>query len=371
MKKTTLVLLASLPLLAPILEAQTTVHTNPVGFINLTIKGTDAGKGLTGISVPMLPQALYSGVITGSTTSTITDNNATWADDQYVGLDPNGSPTHYIEITANANDATTVGSIIGILDSDDAANELSLNGDPSGLDGASYVIRQCHTIASVFGDANSAGLTTGQDLASSDVIFKMTNDGNAGMVWGQYYYQTDPTVALDPTGVGFLGGTGWRSDKSSSSDLIKNTVILPTEGLIVRRISDGDVTVTLPGSIKMNNSKTQILKGYNLVSLNYPVEMTLEGLGIQSMLRSGQDSSSSDRVYHINGAGAFDIYYYQTDPTVALDPTGVGFLGGTGWRKSGFSATDAKDSVIPAGHSVIVYREDQNQTDWNSTVPFN
>jgi len=199
----------------------------------------------------------------------------------------------------------------------------------------------------------------------------MTNDCNGGIVWGQYYYQTDPTVALDPTGVGFLGGTGWRSDKSSSSDLIKNTVILPTEGLIVRRISDGDVTVTLPGSIKMNNSKTQILKGYNLVSLNYPVEMTLEGLGIQSMLRSGQDSSSSDRVYHINGAGAFDIYYYQTDPTVALDPTGVGFLGGTGWRKSGFSATDAKDSVIPAGHSVIVYREDQNQTDWNSTVPFN
>jgi len=355
MKKTTLVLLASLPLVAPLLEAQTTVHTNPVGFINLTIKGTDAGKGLTGISVPMLPQVLYSGVITGSTTSTITDNNATWADDAYVGLDSNGTPTHYIEITANANDATTVGSIIGILDSDDAANELTLNGDPSGLDGASYVIRESHTIASVFGETNSVGLESGQDSGSSDLIYKMTNDGNGGLGWGIYYYQTDPTGGL-------FGGDGWR--KSGVSGDAKDTVILPTEGLIVRRIKNTDVTITIPGSIKTNSSRTQILKGYNLVSLNYPVDMTLSSLGIKDLLRSGQDSASSDRVYLINDSGLFDIYYYQTDPT-------GGLFGGNGWRKSGFATTNAENDVVPAGHSVIIYREDQQKADWSIDVPFN
>ena len=40
-----------------------TVSTDPVGFITLTIKGTDTSDGLSAVSVPMLSASLHSGVV--------------------------------------------------------------------------------------------------------------------------------------------------------------------------------------------------------------------------------------------------------------------------------------------------------------------
>jgi uncharacterized protein (TIGR02597 family) len=344
MKKTTLALIASLPLMvAPLVQA-VSVSTSPVGFINLKINGTDNG-GMTAISVPMLPQVLYSGVISGAAGSTITDNSATWSDNDYAVADPNGNASYYAEIT-NHTDASKVGTILEITASSGSAKSLTVGSDATGLDGASYSIRQFRTISDVFGADNTAGLTSGAGSSSSDIIYKVGASG-----WERYYFQTAPV---------FAGGNGWRKAGDNQTDM-KDVAIFPDEGLIVRRRDASDISVTLPGSIKTNDSRTTLLQGFNLVSLSYPVDVTLENTGLDANLTSGSGASSSDIIYMINASGQFERYYYQTAPV---------FAGGNGWRKAGDSATDQKDATVPAGSAIIVLRRDSSGIDWSTNKPF-
>ena len=344
MKKTTLALIASLPLMATPLVQAVSVSTSPVGFINLKINGTDNG-GMTAISVPMLPQVLYSGVISGAAGSTITDDSATWSDNDYAVADPNGNASYYAEITSHT-DASKVGTILEITASSGSSKTLTVGSDATGLDGASYSIRQFRTISDVFGSDNLAGLTSGAGSSSSDIIYKV---GAAG--WERYYFQTAPV---------FAGGNGWRKAGDNQTDM-KDVAIFPDEGLIVRRRDASDISITLPGSIKTNDSRTTLLQGFNLVSLSYPVDVTLENTGLDSNLTSGSGASASDIIYMINASGQFERFYYQTAPV---------FAGGNGWRKAGDSSTEQKDTTVPAGNAVIILRRDTAGVDWSTNVPF-
>jgi hypothetical protein len=348
MKKTTLALLASLPLLTPHLGA-VSVSTAPVGFINLTIKGTDAGAGMTAISVPMLPQVVYSGVVSGAAGTTITDSSATWADGDYATADPNGNASYYAEIT-NHSDTAQIGTILEITGSSASAKTLTVGSDVTGLDGASYAIRKFRTISDVFGSDNSAGLTSAASPSSSDVVYKVGFE-QGQVVWQRYYYQTAPV---------FAGGNGWRKAGDIQNDM-SNVAIFPDEGLLVRRIAATDISITLPGSIKTHNSRTTLVNGFNLVSLSYPVDTTLDSLGLDTKLTSGSSPSNADVIYMVDSSGQFERFYYQTAPV---------FAGGNGWRKAGDITTDQKDVSISAGSAIIVLRRDVSGIDWSTTKPF-
>jgi uncharacterized protein (TIGR02597 family) len=348
MKKITLAILSCLPLLSPNLGA-VSVSTAPVGFINLTIKGTDAGAGMTAISVPMLPQIVYSGVISGAAGNVITDSSGTWADGDYAMADPNGNASYYAEITSHT-DASQVGTILEITGSSASAKTLTVGSDVTGLDGASYAIRKFRTISDVFGADNSANLGSGSSATASDVVYKVGID--AGKVaWQRYYYQNAPV---------FAGGNGWRKAGDSQTDMA-NVAIFPDEGLLVRRRAATDISITLPGSIKTHNSRTALVQGFNLVSLSYPVDVTLESLGLDSKVTAGSSPSNADVIYMVTGAGQFERYYYQNAPV---------FAGGDGWRKAGDNATDQKDATVPAGGAIIVLRRDSAGIDWSTNKPF-
>lgn len=348
MKKTTLALLASLPLMTPHLGA-VSVSTAPVGFINLTIKGTDAGSGMTAISVPMLPQVVYSGVIGGAAGNVITDNSATWADGDYATGDPNGNASYYAEITDHT-DATKVGTILEITGSSASSKELTVHDSVDSLVGASYAIRKFRTISDVFGADNSAQLGSGSSATASDVVYKVGVENNQ-VVWQRYYYQTAPV---------FAGGNGWRKAGDNQTDMA-NVAIFPDEGLLVRRRAASDISITLPGSIKTHNSRTALVQGFNLVSLSYPVDVTLDSLGLDSKLTAGSSATSADVIYMVTNEGQFERYYYQSAPV---------FAGGNGWRKAGDNATDQAAATVPAGSSIIVLRRDASGIDWSTNKPF-
>lgn len=332
-----------------------TVSTDPVGFITLSVKGTDTSEGLTAVSVPMLSSSLHSGVIASTAAKTITDNNASWATGDFATPDPNNNPSHYIEIT-NHSDASKVGVIYEVSGSDGGNKTLTLTEDVAGLDGASYSVRKCRTLGGIFGENNEAGLTAGSSSAA-DIIYKVGTDDQGALAWQIYYYQEAPV---------FAGGNGWRQlGKSASADM-KDVGIYPDEGIIIKRRSGSDLSVTLTGSVKTSNSRTAIQEGFNLVSVSYPVDTSLENLGLytgdSATGLSAGSSSTADRIYYVNDAGQFDIYYYQEAPV---------FAGGNGWRKLGASASaDQKDSVIPAGRSIVVLRRDVSGYYWSSDVPF-
>jgi len=352
MRKQVVTLLAGMAV-ASIVNA-VTVSTDPVGFITLTIKGTDNSDGLSAVSVPMLSASLHSGVVYAVNAKTITDNNASWATGDYATPDPNGNPSHYIEIT-NHTDATKVGLVYEITASDGGNKTLTLADDATVLAGASYTVRKCRTLGDIFGDTNAAGLTQGSS-SSADILYKVGVDGTGNLAWQIYFYQEAPI---------FAGGNGWRQlGKSGSADM-KDVGVFPDEGLIIKRRSGPDLSVTLTGSVKTSNSLTALKTGFNLVSLSYPVDISLENLGLYnadgSLLTAGS-TSTADRIYYVNDAGQFDIFYYQQAPI---------FAGGNGWRKLGASASaDQKDSVIPAGRSIVVLRRDAAGINWSTNVPF-
>ena len=343
MNKLTLTLLTSLTLLNPWLHA-VSVSTAPVGFINLTIRGTDNG-GLTAISVPMLPQVVYSGVIETASGTVITDASSTWSDNDYATPDDNGNASHYAEITSHT-DTTQIGTILEIMGSSGTGKSLTVATPVDGLAGASYAIRAFRTLGSVFGTDNSAGLTAAVSLSGADVIYKIGVD-NGIVGWQRYYYKS-----------GGIGGTGWRRDTSTSKSMA-NVAISPDEGLLIFRRSATDVTVTIPGSIKTNDSRTALVNGFNLVSSSYPVDTTLGELGLESKLAQGVSDSAADIIYIVTNTGGFERFYYKS-----------GGIGGTGWRMSGNTSADQSSKQVTAGSAVVIYRRSATGVDWKTTKPF-
>ncbi|MGB0289791.1 MAG: hypothetical protein ACPGC0_01200, partial [Opitutales bacterium] len=90
-------------------------------------------------------------------------------------------------------------------------------------------IRAYSKLADIFGATNTAGLKSGGNASSSDLIYVMSTDGNAS--YTTYYYQTDNLG-------GILGGTGWRVLGDNSSDM-SSIAIAPDDGLIVSRKASG------------------------------------------------------------------------------------------------------------------------------------
>lgn len=223
------------------------------------------------------------------------------------------------------------------------------------------MIRKFRTLGDVFGNDNSTGLLSGAALNESDVIFKIGSDAQGNPKWTRYYYQTDPTGVA-----ALLGGTGWRRSDNTTTDF-KDVVISPDEGLLVKRNGATDLTITLPGTIKTNKSKTPLLVGFNLIAYSFPVDATLDSLNLQDKLVSGASVNESDVIFVINASGGFTRYYYQTDPTGVL-----ALLGGTGWRSTVDTTSDASSTEIGAGSAIIIQRRPSATAlvEWDSNVPF-
>lgn len=329
------------------LSKAVTVSTDPVGFITLDLPP----EQMTAVSIPMLNSSLHSGVIYEVNGSTVIDNNATWASDQFATKDSNLNPTHYIEITDHT-DNTQVGAIYEIIESDGDAKSLTIGDDATALNGASYTIRKFRSLSEVFGESETSELSSGSS-SDADIIYKI----GAGGQWEIYYIQVAPV---------FAGGNGWRKLGDIRTDA-SDVSIFPDEALIIKRRSAGEVKMTLTGSVKTSPSKTPITRGFNLVSLSYPVDVTLSDSNLLQAddpdgllgLKSGS-TTDADRIYIIDD-GTFKIYYYQVAPI---------FAGGNGWRALGDIRTDAAGTTISAGQGVVLKRNSDQGFIWKTDKPF-
>jgi hypothetical protein len=193
-------------------------ETDPVGYVTLTIAGSTDGvtPAFTPISVPLQQAVEASGSITTNPAgATLENSSASYTANEFATTDSVGNGQFYLQFTSG--DST--GLILDIVSN--TATSITTNADLSGLvaSGDSYIIKELMTLADVFGADNSAGLRSGGDAASSDLIYIMSSDG-AG-VYATYYYQTDS--------LGFLGGDGWRAFGDPNSD-VSDVVIGPDDG---------------------------------------------------------------------------------------------------------------------------------------------
>lgn len=328
-------------LFAFVSQAQS-VSSTPVGYVTLTING----DGYTALSNPLENAVVYSGTASSVSGATITASFS-MTDSELSGTDPNGNSTYYVQ--------TTDGIILDITAN--SASTITVASDVSSLVSAddSITVKQHSTLSDLLGSDNSIGLTSGGDVNSSDIVYIMSGDG-AGS-YSAYYYQTDPFG-------GFLGGDGWRIGGDSFTDM-SGVTVAADDGVIVKRITAGDLSFVVTGTVNSNNHRRDLPAGFSLISYPFPVETTLDDSGIFSSSNgyvSGGDINSSDAVYVISPAGAFTLYYRQTDPF-------GGFLGGDGWRIAGDSFTDAGGTTIEAGSSIIINHRGSGLA-WTDALPY-
>jgi hypothetical protein len=324
------------------------VTTDPVGYVTLTVNGsTDGSVAYTPLSVSLEKPVQASGALSEAPTSAVaTDSLASYTPSEFAGTDAAGNATHYLQFTGS-------GLIVDITAN--TATTITVDTDLSGVvdTSAGYVVKKYMTIADLFGADNSAGLSSGGDSASSDLIYVMSSDG-AGQ-YQIYYYQTDS--------LGFLGGNGWRLNGDSFTDA-SNVTIMPDQGIIIGRAVAGDLSVVVSGSVNVVDHNRGLPNGFSLVSYPYPVDVTLADSGIYSAsngYQSGGDSASSDLVYVLGSDGTFSTFYYQTDS--------LGFLGGNGWRSGTDTFTDVGSYSIPAGSSIIIKHTGSGLL-WADAKPF-
>ena len=165
------------------------VSSTPVGYVTITVNG----DGYTAITNPLQNAVVYSGTASSIAGDTITTSFSLTAD-EVAGTDADGNSAYYVQtasgaiydVTANTESTITVSSdVSSLISADDAIS-----------------VKKYTTLGDIFSTDNAFGLTSGGDVASSDVVYIMSSDGVGS--YAQYYYQTDPFG-------GFFGGDGWRA----------------------------------------------------------------------------------------------------------------------------------------------------------------
>ena len=190
----------------------------------------------------------------------------------------------------------------------------------------SYTLRPAATLASVFGETNSAGLTSTLSAGASDQVW--LSDGAGGFT--KYYYRGG-------------GAPQWRN--ATSNLAIDSTLvnIVYTDGIIISsQPAGGSFVVT--GDLKAANTSVFLADGFNFLGSIYPVGATIDstfGATNSAGLTSTLSAGASDQIWVSDGAGGFSKYYYRGGGTPQ-------------WRNATSNlAIDATLVSIPSGYVIL------------------
>ncbi len=301
------------------------VFTDPVGFITLTVQGSNGvanarANSFQGLGMTQIPT--NRGAIASFVTNSITDANASYVANSYT----NG--LFFIEFLGGAN--------AGLIDDVAGANgqQLYTVHDNSAQIGAStsYKIYPHWTIGTVFGPTDQAGLKQGTATTADfiDIFNPLTQ------TFTTYFYSS-----------GGASGVGWRSSGSTDRQFTKLYV---DQGFLVSRNNGTNITVLLPGAVKLGQTIEPIGQLNNFAGNVYATAaMTLTNSNLlnndSTKSLTGGTATTGDLVQIFNpAAGTFTSYFWST-----------GGASGVGWRSSG--ATDRGTTPIPLGQSVLIVRK--------------
>lgn len=324
--------------------AQTTVTTDPVGFVQLSLPG----QSDTRVSVPFTQAPAFVGTVQSTSSNTITFSGTPgWTANQFVyasGVQPN---TYYALIgTAGTSDTTGTmpkeGSIYTITANTANTLTLNVNGDNVSIvsEGTQISIIPYWTLATVFPASNanvSFTPSTSPLLLQTQLMFLNYAAVGINASSANIYY--------------FYNGA-WRLMGDSSSTDHSNDVILPNVYFTVRNPTTTTNLValgTVPmGTIGVNLVTQSSGQQDNYLSLLRPIGVSLENSGLIS---SGAFSASasplmlSDCLFVFDNTqvgfnkSASEIYYYYNN----------------GWRQMGqSSSTDFGSTLLPVGSGFVI-----------------
>jgi len=331
----------------------TDVFTDPVGFITLSIQGTNGlsvttantflGLGLT--QVPALRGAISSFITNALVTgSTLTPGQYAFTSD--------GNPAYFVEVLDGANP--------GLLDDitgNSATTLYTSTNNAANIGGATLFKVYPHwTIGTVFGPQNQVGLkaTTSANTADNVLVFNPLTQ-----TYIQYYYSS-----------GGLAGTGWRKYGTTPANLTQTNVVLYIDqGILIAKHSSLSTNFLLCGGVKLGQTKIPIYAGNNFApnvyaGTNNLGNSNLHNAGGASVSLVGTTSANTaDNVLVFDPVGQTYVQYYWS----------TGGLAGVGWRKYGTTPANLDQSgvALPVGRAQLIVRRTANGAmTWTPPMPY-
>lgn len=301
------------------LLAQSTAVTPPVGYRTELIK-----TGVFNLLAPNLSQPVAaSGAFESSTTTTVTDNDATF-DTALTGT------KYTLLITSGA------GSGVSSKITSWTATALSTQDDLSAVVAADvkYEVRATQTLSSLFGATNAAGLKANADSGLADLVWVPSGSG-----YIRYYY--------NPTAGGFPPKTvGWKSTTSGDTNQGDAEVAL-VDGVFIESRSAADYSVVFTGHVVTTEPVYTLSNGFNTLSRVLPVGVSLGDSNLEVGLAQSPDSGVADLIWNPDGSGGFVRYYYN-NVAGGFPPKTVG------WKSTTSGDTDQSAAVLNSGYIIEV-----------------
>lgn len=215
-----------------------------------------------------------------------------------------GEPFHNLQFDAryfleiiDAADQMSLnpGVIVDIVES--TLNTIILVQDISSLIaiGDGVRIRKHHTIASVFGSQNEAGLEEEDTLSIADKIILYNPVAQSSQI---FFYSSN---------------AGWVDTEGISSG---ETILYPDQGIIVHRLNNTDLLVKIFGNVRTGSTSIPFEVGRNLIANVYPITYTLDDSGLftgdeNSGIKENDSLELADRIMILSQDGLLEGYHYS------------------------------------------------------------
>lgn len=331
-------------------NAQTTVATDPVGFMTMDLPvGSD-----TIVAAPLTKSPVFQGAVTSRNGYVLTSTGANFGN-------LTSSP-HYVQPTSGSQ----AGMIFDVASNTADTITLVDNGvEPTGLDAsAQFKVVPYWTLGELFPlSAQGASFTASANTLATgrrtQILFPNTTGTGINRAPSATYF--------------FVTNTFWRSTSASTTDA-NNTPILPDSYFIVRNPTNAQtgLKLTVSGSVSTNPMTVQLDRiasgpNDNYVSLGRPVDITLNNLGL---ITSGAFAQSLNTL----ATGRRDqlLVFNNSASGINKAPSATYFyVTNSGWRSTAAPSTDAGNTVIPAAVGYVI-RKATNGTSgsqfWSNTI---
>ena len=203
---------------------------------------------------------------------------------------------YFLEIIDTADQTSlNPGVIVDIVES--TLNTIKLVQDISSLIaiGDGVRIRKHHTIVSVFGSKNEAGLEEEDTLSIADKIILYNPVAQSSQI---FFYSSN---------------TGWVDTEGIPGG---ETILYPDQGIIVHRLNNTDLLVKLFGNVKTGSTSIPFEVGRNLIANVYPITYTLDDSGLftgdeNSGIKENDSLELADRIMILSRDGLLEGYHYS------------------------------------------------------------
>jgi hypothetical protein len=295
------------------LAAAETAYTTPVGYVTTSLP---AGQ-FTFCGLTVHSPTIAAGVIASADSTSVTPAG-TW---NFTTLLTTGK-TYILELPDGTIQEVSTWTATKLNTPENISSFITNNV-------TTFKLRECATVSSVFGLANSVGLKSSADgdATTVDNVIVYPTPGSSVNI---YYFDANQNGVRDSG-----DGDGWYTAGGTAAD---DFLIPYPDGFLVQRVAGAAKSLIVSGEVKTTPTKSALGGGFNFLSSVAPVGLTLLQSGLQNYISTSADGNSlivDNLIIDVAGTQT-NVYYFDANQNGIRDEGD-----GDGWYTAGGTSADA------------------------------